>query len=530
LGLSVGALCVVAQAVGCRGDHQFAAMSSSAGDEAAAGESGEEAGEEEDSAEESGGPSIVLDVGGPESPESMGDPGVPPTCLAAYQFPSSMGCEFYGVDLDQAGLYDDDPYAIDVANPHVESNLSAVVTRRQGDVWNVVAGPVVVGPGEHHLFELPALEAFGSGHHAAASYRVESDLPIAAIQLSGVDGAIAHSSSATAMYPVSSWTSELPMLGWRTHDVVGEWAFVSVLSMQDATGVTVDTTVPVVAGPGVPSLVAGAQWQSWVDPGNILQLAAGATNGEIEQGFTGTMVRAGEEHRLSAYVAHTCAGIPDYAGDCGHMQEQISPWLAGDHFVATRMPIRDEAQPSDTMWQLLSLENDTTVWFEGTGQTEGLPGDPLELDAFEPHGIWVGGETQTDGDFQIFADGPIMVASYMVNAAANGMGAPAMVQLAPIKRHFPLHFLRLPDGFDAQVATVVRPMGSPVEVNAQLIPDDSFSPVGEYEIARVKLPAGLHRIESPAPVAVLAVGYRPGDAYAYGGAWGTPVPDYPPPQ
>jgi hypothetical protein len=106
-----------------------------------------------------------------------------------------------------------------------------------------------------------------------------------------------------------------------------------------------------------------------------------------------------------------------------------------------------------------------------------------------------------------------------------------MVQLSPLDLFFPEHSLYFPEGWKRQLVTIVRPISASVELDGVPLLPSEFVPVGPgHEIARIAVDPGLHSIRGSEPIATIAVGYAPGDAYAYGGSWGTAVPDYPPPE
>jgi hypothetical protein len=293
--------------------------------------------------------------------------------------------------------------------------------------------------------------------------------------------------------------------------------------------VTIEPTVGTAPGLGVPELMAEDPWQAMLSPGSILQFAALSTDDELDMGIAGTKIRSGQEHPISAFAAHTCAGLPDYQGGCGHLQEQISPMLAGRHFVAAPMPLRDPIDPPRVLWQVQVLEDATVLAFDG--EVPGLPEDNLIMHAGSTYGVWVNEGAGSEAAFEIFTDRPVMLAAYVSNPAANGQGSAAMVQIAPSEVYFPTHMVLTPHGYDSDYLVVTRHADDTVFLDGEAVDPGAFFPigVGNYEVAQLAVEPGLHRVNADEPLMVVATGHFEGDAYAYLGAWGTPVPDYPAP-
>lgn len=543
-----GAL-VLALAAGCHIDlvDPFEAAGSEQGDEGdALGDdtSGLDEGEVGDEGMDSAGPPI-WDVLG-EQPED------PSSCEFAASLPSHIGCEFLGVDLDQAGLADFDPYGFVVINPQARP-VEALVERYAEHGW-VISETATIAPQGFHVFLPSDMQRTHTGLFASGTLRVRSEGPVIAIQASPAryrSEDPGFSASASLLHPTSAWTSETRVLGWRTLAGLAEHAFVGVLGVGMSTPVHVDLAFVVEPGPD-------DQPADWLDPverdvpeGALLRLDAA-----IGPSIAGTRVWSGQESRSVVFAAHTCAAIPSYQGSCGHMAEQLTNGLLGRHFVAPRLVARVDAFGDDvpellhepTMIQIVADEPDTLV--EIYAGDELL--DSVEIDPEQPWMI-----TQSDEELAIVSDKPVAVAAFMLEPELTELGSASMVQLAPVEQWTTRHWVWVPQGFDTHLVVladagadidVTSMAGVPLAPEPDQLPDPLPPPlpsapslpievrgvfaegVGAREVSRWALEPGIYRVASDTPSSVVVVGTRTLDGFAYLGGWGPSWVDIGPPQ
>ncbi|NVB38424.1 IgGFc-binding protein [Pseudenhygromyxa sp. WMMC2535] len=472
------------------------------------------------------GPSVPLfDVGG-SLPQIS-------SCQFAAQFPSHLGCEFYGVDLDQPGLFDYDPYGFVVINP-LEEPVEVELSRHSGLGWVPIA--VISIPGEdEHVFMPQDNQVYGTGTFPAAVFRISSDQPVVAIQASPAVGE-GHSSSATMLQPASAWTQHALVAGWRTHEGVGERSFLSVIGRNLGTPLTLGLSF------GVEGL-GDSDWvwaedessvQLSLDPGELARLDALAIDAEIDHGISGTTVESGQEHPLAVFSAHTCASIPDWDDSCGHMQEQLVSRFLGRRFVAPRMVSVIDPDVGvifeNTMVQVVAAEDDTEIRFIRDDDVEL---ESVIIDPDEPYAV-----SQSSHDLAVIADKPILVSAYMTNGTLTGLGSASMVQLAPVEEWIGEHWVWVPAGYSSQLlitsssaASLVveqvdtldalggEPNPDPVDVG---VPTTVVAEgLGSRELARVWVGPGIYRVRSGSPATVIVAGWRAGDGFAYLGGWGS---------
>lgn len=451
------------------------------------------------------------------------------SCEFAAQYPSHFGCEFYGVDLDGPGLFDAEPHGFVVINP-LSTPVAIDLARHAGsdEVWTVEHSSVV--PGRHTEVLLPSEQtAQGTGIHAGASYRITSDHPIVVIQAHPAAGD-AVSSSATMLLPASSWTAYTRVAGWRTHEGVGERAFLAAVSGNRTAPVSVDLGFGLMQGE-VPWLDDPLELA--LGPGELLRLDALAIPAEIDHGVSGTRVNAVPKHPVAVFSAHTCAAVPDFNGSCGHMQEQLNDRLVGQRFFAPRLVAREHPQlglmHERTMVQVTATEPGTQVHFY---VNDGQLLDSIIIDPDKSHAVYV-----DDEDVAIASDKPIVAAAYMTNAGATGYGSPSMVQLAAIEQWTAHHYVWVPEGFETHALVTAHSGGAPtidylsgpqppLVEPTPLESSEVWAPlVGVRRISRYRLTPGLHLIATGRPSSVVIAGWRKGDGFAYLGGWGLSLAD-----
>jgi hypothetical protein len=466
------------------------------------------------------------DVGSPDVPEPPSD-GIPETCDEAAAGDSTVGCEFYAADLDLVVVYDQNQYAVAVANVQLEQSATVTVEADEGNGYEVVAGPEEIDALDLFTFELPDRHIDRSGVRYGGAYRITSDVPIVAYQFEPLEAGESFTSDAALLYPTPAWDTLHYVLNQHKINSAQE-SYFTVLASEDGTEVTVTPSVDTVAGTGVPAGLAGEAFMVPLDDGDMLQVAIAYEDDDP----TGTRVESNTDHPIAVFSGNTCALIPDESGACDHLQDQMfGVRLWGTEFVASRMPVRSNqgtnAEPS--LWQLFANEEDTEVSFEGAALLEGLPLSPQSMQPGDVLSFMVEGPFSDPGDFLISSSKPIAVANYMtgsttVNSDSNSTGDPSQVQLAPIEQFLPRYVVLVPDTWEFDVATITRHVGSEVSVDGGLVPDDEFVAVGaEFEIARVPLADGVHVLEGNQPFSIVIVGYDDDDSYAYLGGAGTSV-------
>jgi len=470
-----------------------------------------------------GGPKLDL-APIPDGEQGGEGPIIPETCAQADEGESTVGCLFFGVDLDSHDSVENGQFAIAVSNVQEDQVANVIVELKQGGVWSPVAGPVAVNPLDLHQFNLAAFHEDDSGIKIGGAYRVSSDVPIIAYQFNPVDGANSYLSDASMLYPVPTYDTINHVIGWKVIDDGSvQGCYVTVVAAYDGTQVTIDPSVVTLAGENVPPSPANVPFVLNLNEGDIAEVMTKSMN----MGMTGTRVTSNDDHPVAVFSGCECTFIPTNVYACDHLEEQLAGVrLWGQHFVASRVPPRSANDPS--LWQIYASEDGTTVSLTTDPEITGIPNNQFVLQAGQVVEFYVGGNANVPGDFEVEADKPIAVVNYMTGSenAGAGIGDPAMIQLSPIEQFLPRYVVLVPGTWVNDVAVIARPAGAPITLDGAPIDDALFIPVADsgFEVARVPIADGIHVLDGDENAfSVMIIGYDTFDSYGYLGGTGTGV-------
>jgi hypothetical protein len=466
---------------------------------------------------------LGFDLGLPDPPPPARP--IPQTCAGAELAESTVGCQFFAVDLDSHDLFEDGQYAVAVANVQEARVARVFVERKRAGRWASVVPAIALAPRELHTFELPDHHQNNSGIRIGGAYRIRADVPIVAYQFNPIDGANSFVSDASMLYPVSAWDSSHHVVGWRVilEGNLLHGAYATIVAAKDGTEVEITPSMAIIPGPGIPARAAGVPFKIRLDEGDIAEVMTKALN----QSLTGTRIESDPDHPIAVFTGNECSFVPTHMRACDHLEEQLAGvrrW--GRHFIASRVPPRTGDDPA--LWQIYASEDGTTIRLRHDPQVTGIPSDTLMLDAGDSVELYVSGTRQRPGDFEIIADRPIAVVHYMTGSEnpGAGIGDPAMVQLGPIEQFLPRYVVLVPSTWEHDFAVLARPVGAPIELDGALIDDSLFVPVAAsgFEVARVPVADGIHSFDGgTAGFSVILIGYDEFDSYAYLGGTGTRV-------
>jgi hypothetical protein len=475
-------------------------------------------------------------------------------CERVEENPSSIGCLFYALDMDQWSWpvieYDTSPYAIVASN--VDDYFEALVSvqRRESGTWVDVEFQSIP-PNSLYTFRLSGdSHVEDTGVVSGVAYRISSDYPIIAYQFNPIDTADQASNDASLLLPLHALDRHYYAVSWHQMGapIMGRDSkgYVTVVGTADGTGVTVTPTVDTVAGGGVPVIAAGDSYHTNINDGDVLQIATTLSAADL----SGTYIVA--DAPVAVFGGHECADVPyhctwcrDSSGDvpggptpeheentcawCDHLEEQVFPLSTwGTTFVASRVPVRSTGSVVEAaFWRVLASENATTVTIEerpgitlrlATGFT-----NPAVLDAGQYLDFEMVGSTTNPGDSLVSADKPILLAQYIegqecTNRADSEGGDPALIIMVPVEQYLDDYVFLTPNTYDIDYVIVTRPEGAAVTLDSLPIPDTSFIPAAmDWEVARVEVGDGVHVIGGTAPFGIISVGYSPYVSYGYAG-------------
>jgi hypothetical protein len=463
----------------------------------------------------------------PDAAMGQQGPIIPETCQQAEAGESTVGCLFFGADLDSHDSAENQQFAIAVSNVQTDDPASVTVETKNGNNWMVTAGPVVVAPLSLHTFNLPPFHQDNSGIKLGGAYRVVSDEPIIAYQFNPVDGSTSYLSDASMLYPVPTWDSINHVIGWRVvSDGLGtQGSYVSIIAAHDGTQVTVTPSVSTLSGSGVPAGQPNVPFVINLNEGDLAEVMTST----LESHLTGTRVETDANHPVAVFSGNECTFIPTNVYACDHIEEQLAGVrLWGQHFIASRVPPRS-AQVDTSLWQIYASEDATTVTITADPEVTGIQNDQFMLNSGQMVEMYVGGVQAVPGDFEVEANKPIAVINYMTgaqNPGAGDIGDPAMVQLSPVEQFLPRYVVLVPSTWNNDAAVLARPEGATIELDGVALNDALFVPVADsgYEVARVPMTDGTHLFDGgDAAFSIVIVGYDTYDSYAYLGGTGTGV-------
>ncbi len=427
--------------------------------------------------------------------------------------PTSLGCEFWAVDLDFAG--NEEPgLGIGLGNPGL-ADVEVVIEdmRGPGDTLRVV-GEFVVGAGNSEMVTVNGATGILAGQeHASfaglaprAAFRVTSDKPITAMQINPVGGAAGVVPEASLLLPTTALVGTHLALGHES----GASDYVKVVATQDG------TTVSTIAG------------DVMLDAFDVYGFPDPAVGGWEATGFYVTA-----DAPIAMFSGNTCATIGGH-GWCDHIEEQVLPLSAwGTHYVGAMHPQR--TPPGDghesVVWRVVAATGDTSVTI-----SPDVVGGPIHIgDA--------GGYVEFTATEHFVAtsddDHPFMLVQYMTGGEAllpdctSGIpsGDPWMLQMVPTAQWLETLPFSTDTSYVRDFVSVVRPSGTTVTLACfGVIPDARFEAIGDsgYEIAAIDLDLdgsggegecadGQQLLTADAAVGVYVGGIDCAASYAYPG-------------
>ena len=437
-------------------------------------------------------------------------------CQQAEEARSSIGCRFYGIDMEQYYLYIELPYAIVVSNVHETLSAHVDVETINGGVWSPYTS-VDVAPQDLAEINLPNSQITGTGLAEGNAYRVTSNIPVIAYQFNPLDGVNSHTSDASLLLPASAFDVAYIVPTWGGSSN-GD-SQVVVVAEQDGTTVVVTPSVATAAGGVVSAGSAGvAMPPITLDEGDVLQIAAASTTTSME----GTRVEA--SNRVAVFAGHSCANIPASNTACDHVEEQVfglQTW--GTTYVGTRLPARANP-PEMSVWHFTAGDDPTTLSFVADPVVTGLPpGNAITLAAGESTELQITGDASFTGDFLVTGTEAFIATQYMIGESqGGGIGDPCMIQAVPVEQYLDNYVVLVPHTWIIDKMTLTREPGTTITANG--VDVDSWTGWSEsapitagWEVVRIEVTDGPYTLLGNGPFGVQVVGYDDYDSYCYPG-------------
>lgn len=474
-------------------------------------------------------------------------------CELNKKISSYIGCEYWSADLDNYDNALSQPHAIVVSN--ISDTLKAEVKLFQGEATRALRFDAdgklfqtTIEPGGAAIYRIPT----GSDHSGTRllsnkAIRIKANIPVIAYQFNPLNNVDVFSNDGTLLLPTNSVGKEYWGMSW-THRG-GQATIRGFLTIINSSGapnrVEITPSAEVVAGQNIPKIAAGETRIFDLNPGDSLNLeTSGIELSEAQKSgclkdsqgppvslspcpdLTGTHIVGAQD--LTVFGGHQCANVIQGINRCDHIESillPVSTW--GKNYIGTKyFPRATTATPEPEIWRVVAAEDNTKI----------LTDPPL--DGIHGHTIDAGEWRQFEAtqDFILGANKPVMLAQYMVGSnwlgiprickegvdAGNptGIGDPSMTIGVPVDQFRKEYLILTPDAYRLDYINVMVPTGRKVKLDGAIIADDVWKSVGSrgaFEIARLEVSDGFHRLSADVPFGIVSYGYDCHVSYAYPG-------------
>jgi hypothetical protein len=443
-------------------------------------------------------------------------------CAAADANHSSIGCDYYAVDMDGA---DGPPrggcYAMFVANTsranahlniawdNINQDLSRFAKIPQGSGQNLTYGPydpnVGLAPGQVAIIFLvnvaggglpipgagpvacPVPAALGSGVQLAGTgkgkaFHLTTDMPVVAYQMLPFGGGAAAATGASLLIPTTAWGNNYVAVSANDSDgpappiAVADGPSHNIVASEDNTTITLRPKSNITAGGGLPAGTANQPWSVTLNKGEYAQITQLA-------GLSGSPISS--DKPIGVFGGHTIMSIDRCCGD--HGEQMLAPVQAlGSVYVAAPHPDR-KAPGEQRIYRIYGAVDGTSLTYDppGMGPGQVALGEKLEIRTDQPFTV----RSQDDAH-------PFSMFTYMTGSGEmgeGGVGDPDFVRLVPPPQYL-FHYVFFTDPtYPFTNLTVVRSKKDSIfyDVDLKCMGNiTEWKPVGtagEYEIAHVKL-------------------------------------------
>ncbi len=481
-------------------------------------------------------------------------PPIPETCEEAEVSNTSVGCEFYAVDLDN---WDDefspsaDPltFSVVVSNPQEDQDAEVVLEDGHGEL--LVA--TTLSPGQLEVIDVacegggclvPAAEVNIQGIGERSAFRLTADVPITVYQWNTY-GYEVFSTDASLLLPVTSLSGTYIAASWETADYLlnTKTSQVTVVATVDGTSLTITPAVDVSEYGGIGPLVAGVESAPiTLNAADVLTIRA--VEGDTD--LTGTVIQA--DQAVAVFGAHSCANVPSWNYCCcDHLEEQLLPLEAwGTSTVLARHAPRADCSALEdaVLWRIIAGTDEMTVFFNPPAPSPYLglhhfnqQGDYIEFLSSVDHfveGLFDDPEDPDEPEAPFFAYQLMSSAYKPLCGPEQDEGDPMMLLSPPAGQYLDRYVFNTDDVFDFRYdhIIVVRPAGVAVDLDCLGELDDvEFTSVGSsgWEVGRFFIDDpldsntcvdGAHSISSNEPFGLSVVGTGDHQSYGYPGGIG----------
>ena len=433
---------------------------------------------------------------------------------------SSLGCDFWAVDMTNVPPRDAYVFGVALSNPSDDVAVTVQIFDRNGGTEQKIAEGVIA-PRQVEVFSLsgtsngdkgfyPGDAGFlGTGIAKGRAFRIQSDLPIVATQFNPLGGAKAFTTDASLLLPTHALGKEYYHLAWEKG--LGAGSSMVIVATADNTSVTIRSTVNTAAGQnGMPALVAGADVTlPLLKKYDYIQVSAAG------QDLSASKISSSAP--VAVFGGHSCGQVPSTDIDfCDHLEEQIFPidtW--GSHYVAARSPPRAN---EPMVWRVVASKNGTDLKFD----------PPVSIGAsYDDLGAGKLVQFTSNDDFDLTSNHPVLVAGYMYGCKATKLadcpGDPSMVLAVPVEQWLTDYVFLVDVSYTNNNAKLVRAKGQQVSIGCLGEVTDWTPVTATYESAVVSFNGGggcepgTNTATGTSPFSIMVVGESASTSYAYPG-------------
>jgi IgGFc binding protein len=445
------------------------------------------------------------------------------TCEAANMNHSSVGCEYYAIDMDGAfGPPYDACYAVFVANVSTSPvhlavdwggqaiDLAQFAKLPQGTGASLTYGafdPTAgLAPGTVAILFLdyggsallgsvacPVPAALGAGVQVhgtgvGTAFHITTDTPVVAYQMLPYGGGKAEATGASLLIPTSAWQNNYVAVG--AYDVLpappinipGEGPSHNIVAAVDGTTITMRPKSAVAAGSGVPAADANGMWTMTLNRGQYAQITQSSA-------LSGSPITSTQP--IGVFGGHPIMSVDRCCGD--HGEQMLTPVSAlGNQYVAAPHPDREPNGFVDPrVFRIFGAVDGTQLTYDppGLGAASVNLGDQIEI---RTNAAFTVTSQDTDHPFSMF--------TYMTGAGdpsgsdapwVGGWGDADFVRLVPPPQYLGHYVFFTDPTYPFTGLTIVRQKANGAFADVTLacmgtIPTADWKPVGtngQYQIA-----------------------------------------------
>jgi hypothetical protein len=442
---------------------------------------------------------------------------------------SYVGCTYWSTDLPvwpdptiRPTSPRDLPYALVISNPNP---LEATIAFEAPPGVVISVPDLVIPPMATRVFEMPVLNVAGTGISRKA-IGLGSNRPILVHQFNPWQAR--WSNDASLLLPETFFGREYVILSWPTdprgllpafpglpaqENVNG---FFTVLAVEDDTQVTFTVTARTKAGDGVLAMEANTSQTVTLNRGEVLNVEAEPNTLFEYADLTGSSVSSSKP--VAVFAGHESAAIGPEGGEniccLDHLEEQMLPLpVLGTTYLAVKTKPRG-GEPD--VWRVVAAEDNVTL-------TTDPPLAEVNGRTLAKRGDWL--QVSTPLSFVLNATGKVQVGQYLWSQQTTDdfTGDPSLILAVPAQRFRDLYVLTVPQGYDTNWVTVVKPVSATVQVDGVPISPASFQTFGggQYAFAYVSLTPGVHQVEGDQKFGLSAYGFNAAVSYGYPGGMTT---------